>query len=528
MWDYLVVTASNSLQAEAYEAQIRLRQQFGLLPRVRHALVATDLEGKRIGSGGATLGAIRRVLDLERKESGVDEAEILRRLRILIVHAGGDSRRLPAYAPCGKIFVPLPGPCDGPLPRTLFDQLIPTFLDLPDGLPGGGQIVVAAGDALMYWDISGLNFQSRGITMLGSRATPKEASRHGVCCLAEDGSILRFLQKPSEEEQYRAGAIGPSGEAVLDIGVMSMDAASAALLMRIFGADRAESDFARSAREWISLGGLDLYREICCAMGSVKTPDTYIKSVQAGGSAWPSSELGKLYFGLREITAHARVLPYCRFLHFGSTRQLAESGLVLREQDEGARPGNSLISVNNIVAETDGIAGPDSWVEACRIRAPLQLAGSNVVVGVDIERPLALPKEACLEVLAGQSRSGDRVWFTRIYGVRDTFKDSIPRGGLFCGQSLLDWISAAGIDPDEVWPETPDALHRTLWNARVFPAEVSAGGFRRWLWMYAPAAATPAEKCAYLLADRYSSAEIAALTDQRAFHSRRLENWNRA
>src|SRR5664279_6345992 len=97
MWDYLVITASNALQAEAYEAQIRLRQQNGLLSRVRHALVAPDLEGKRIGSGGATLGAIRRVLDLERTSSQEDTGQILRKPRILIVHAGGDSRRLPAY-----------------------------------------------------------------------------------------------------------------------------------------------------------------------------------------------------------------------------------------------------------------------------------------------------------------------------------------------------------------------------------------------------------------------------------------------
>ncbi len=197
------------------------------------------------------------------------------------------------------------------------------------------------------------------------------------------------------------------------------------------------------------------------------------------------------------------------------------------ELDQGSRPADSSLLVNNVIAEAASVTAPGSWVEGCRISAPLRLAGRNVVVGVDIDAPLALPPEACLEVLGGRNRRGESVWFTRLYGVRDTFKDSILRGGLFCGQPLLDWITAVGVDPDQIWPETPDPSNRTLWNARVFPAEASAGGFRQWLWMYAPGQATPPEKQAYIAADRYSAAEIALLTDQRAFHSRRLENWTR-
>jgi fucokinase len=522
-WDYLIVTASNGVQAQAYEARIRLRRELGLLSRVRHVLVVPDTEGKRLGSGGATLGALARVLDLERKRPpGADPDAILRNLRVLIVHAGGDSMRLPAYGPCGKIFVPLPGPCDSDLPVTLFDRLVPAFLDLPGGAPGRGQIVVAAGDALVYWDISRLRFGRPGITMLGCRATPEEASRHGVCCLAGDDSITRYLQKPSKAEQERAGAIGPSGEAVLDIGVMSMDAAAAAALLKVF-----DIGDARAAGERISHGGLDLYREICCAMGSAGTLEHYMQGCLASGSSLSAEELARLYAGIREIPSRAQVLPYCRFLHFGSTGQLAPSGLAMLEQDHGFRPADSPVPVNNVIAETGSVTGPDGWVEGCRIAAPLELAGRNVVVGVDIDAPLSLPWEACLEVLVGRDRRGGGVWFSRLYGVRDTFKDSIAQGASFCGQPLLEWISAARIDPDQVWRDAPDASLRTLWNARVFPAEKSAGGYRRWLWMYAPDKATSAQRREYRAADRYSAAEIARVADQPAFHSRRLENWAR-
>src|SRR6478672_9624668 len=120
-WDYLIVTASNERQAAAYDEQLSLRRSHGLLPHVREVLVVTDLEGRRIGSGGSTLQCLAEVLA---HEGGTNSAEAtLSRLRVLIILAGGDSRRLPAYGPCGKIFVPVPGVSDSAVPMTLFDQL---------------------------------------------------------------------------------------------------------------------------------------------------------------------------------------------------------------------------------------------------------------------------------------------------------------------------------------------------------------------------------------------------------------------
>ena len=65
-WDYLIVTASNARQARAYEAQLRLRRELGLLPQVREWFVVADLEGRRIGSGGSTIYCLARVIERER------------------------------------------------------------------------------------------------------------------------------------------------------------------------------------------------------------------------------------------------------------------------------------------------------------------------------------------------------------------------------------------------------------------------------------------------------------------------------
>lgn len=524
-WDYLVLTASNVAQAQAYELQLESRRQYGLLPQVHEVLVVPDLEEKRIGSGGSTLLCLLRIFERERRRRGRRDgvAAILRELRILIVHAGGDSRRLPAYGPCGKIFVPLPASFDAPLPVTLFDRLVPDFLALPPGLPGRGQILVAAGDALIRFDASQVRFSQPGLIALGCYAPPEEASRHGVFCMGEGGAVSLYLQKPSVAEQQRMGAISGAGQTALDVAVMSLDAGAAEALLEAFGVAETpggDFDFSAEARQRMLADGIDLYREICCALGSVATLEHYVSSARSSGSRWAQEALGRVYPALSRVPLHVQLVPSCRFLHFGSTRQLIESGLALVAEDHAAEPSSTVLAVNSSVAPPARVHGRDSWLEACRIAADVELPGQNVLVGVDVDTPLSLPPGACLEVLPGRNRAGEDVWFVRCYGVRDTFKN-----GLFCARPLPDWLRDAGVDAEDVWPNVSDAAGRSLWNARIFPAEPEAANFRRWLWMHAPESASAPELRAFRAADRYSAAEIALLANQAAFHSHRLEIW---
>jgi fucokinase len=533
-WDYLILTASNDLQARAYESQLQARRGLGLLPQVRETFVVPDLEGQRIGSGGSTLWCLVEILRRERERCGIDFTasgairQALNRLRILIVHAGGDSRRLPAYGPCGKIFVPLPGAPEASLPPALFDRLVPAFLSLPAGIPGGGQVVVAAGDALIQFDAKTVEFSQPGLIALGCHAAPEEASRHGVFGMGAGGAVSRYLQKPSIEAQQAAGVLDPCGRAPLDIGVMHMDAATAAALLRTFGVEpvgEGALDFTPPARRRILEHGVDLYREICCALGSAATLEHYIGSARESGSTWPAELLAQVFPALRAIPFRVQLVPACRFLHFGSTRQLIESGLELAAEDGSLPPSSTLLVVNSTVGGQGRVSGTCSWMEGCRIASRLELSGQNVIVGVDVDAPLALPPEACLEVLPGRSRGGEEVFFVRCYGVRDTFKHSLLEDGRFCGRPLLSWLAAAGVQPEEAWPGVEHPAERSLWNARVFPAEHEAAGFRHLLWLYTPESASAAELRAFRLADRYSAAEIALLTDQAAFHRRRAEIW---
>ena len=531
-WDYLIVTASNDAQARAYESQLALRHQFGALPNVREVLVVADPEGKRVGSGGSTLCCLMEVVNRELAASrhdptaDADIEAILRKLRILIIHAGGDSRRLPAYGPCGKIFIPVPGQGSSELGCTLFDRLAPAFLNLPAGCAGQGQVVMAAGDALILFDPSNVSLSHPGLTALTCLDTPEHASKHGVFCAGTNGQVRLYLQKPDVAEQRQLGAINADGRTLLDIGVMSFDSTLALALLRAYGiapgADgRLQWDAA--ARQEVLVRGVDFYREICCAMGSEASAVHHFQQARSAGCAWDEWALGGVFTALAGVPFHLETIPEARFLHFGTTRQLITSGITLRQYDGVPASANAPLCLDSQLLPGAEIAANKAWIEGCRIAAPLRLASNNVLIGVEWDRPLSLPENACLDVLSGLSRAAQRVWFIRPHGIGDTFKDTVAKGGTFCGRPLLDWITAVGVEPAELWDSTLPAGQRSLWNARVFPAEPQSDAFRNWLWFFVPEQATAVQRQAFLAADRYSAAEIAVLADQDAFFARRYK-----
>ena len=97
VWDYVILTASNERQAESFNVQLKQR----ILPAHTHVAVIPDRDGKRVGSGGATLGVIKYIREREASQGhdGFDK------LRILVIHSGGDSKRTPQYSALGSCFL---------------------------------------------------------------------------------------------------------------------------------------------------------------------------------------------------------------------------------------------------------------------------------------------------------------------------------------------------------------------------------------------------------------------------------------
>lgn len=531
IWDYLVVTASHSSQAKAYEQQLSLRRELGLISGVRKILVIPDPEGRRVGSGGSTLHSLLSILNEEQSRTGnrytkeKDWESIFKDLRILIIHAGGDSKRLPPYGPCGKIFVPLPGETDRVLGLTLFDRLLPLYLALPP-TPGKGQVIITTGDVLLDFDPTSLLLTHSGITGVGCFADLRISQNHGVFTSDSDGKVRRFFQKPSPNKQRAEAAVNKNGLSLLDIGIMNLDEkASVALLSLCEPSPQPEGRLVWSGQvaEAVESFGLDFFLEICCAMGSEATLTNYALALKEHGSRWPEKLQGFLFSRLAPLSFRVEQLKQCGFLHFGTLRQLIQSGQDLVRGDCGISREDSCLKINTLFRSTGRLDGPMSWVEGCRINAHLLLEGKNVLVGVDVDEDLILPEGLCVDVIEGKNREDHKVWFVRPFGVHDLFNGSPVEQGTFCNLPVMEWISLMGTTPEQIWTDLKGSS-RTIWEGRFFPAIDSPTDFHRWLWLYQPAGASQEQKLVWESANRYSLAEISILADQEAFHLRRQEN----
>jgi fucokinase len=535
-WDYLIVTASNEAQAQAYESQLKIRSHLGLLGNVQDLIVVADPGGKRIGSGGSTVYCLMEVLNRQistrrlvprRRASAEDPdawEEILRNLRILIVHAGGDSKRLPAYGPCGKVFVPVPCESDTAVPMSLFDRQLPTYLALPEPAADTGQVVITSGDVLLRFEPAEAQFAVEGVTGLACYATPEQASRHGVFCRGRADQVKLYLQKPSVAEQTRKGAIDTYGQTCLDIGIMNFDAKTAVKLLQFFGAHPGRNGKlalggprGRAVIEW----GLDFYREICCAMGSDASEPEHQKSARQSGSKWSKTLLSKLFRAFSTVPFSMKLLKHCDFLDFGTSRAIIVSGTRLLQEDRGASQLQTFLDINNEILDGGAVKGVSSWVEGCRISSSLSLGGANLVIGVDVDEPISLPPRTCLDVIKGKNPAGKCVCFIRCYGVDDTFKEAVKDGGSFCGFDVFEWLKAVGAGPQDVWDANLPAEQRSLWNARMFPAVKTHAEYKRWLWMLDPTGASAVDVKAWRKADRYSLEQILRLADHGYFYRRR-------
>jgi len=324
--------------------------------------------------------------------------------------------------------------------------------------------------------------------------------------------VRLYLQKPDVCAQNEAGAIGLDGRTVLDAGVMSFDGSAAARLLRAFRTP--------PAREAILSHGIDLYREVCCALGTEATLAHYVKTARGSGSTLDEALLASLFAELHQIPLHVQILDGCGFLHFGSTSQLISSGLELVAQDQGAPPATTILAIDDDVQANGGIDGREVWVEGCRLRAPLGLRAATwwLVSMFSIrsscrKEPAWTSHRAWIERAARYVSSGAAAWMTRSSARwRKALRSAESRWRNGCwrpahrspasGTTIHPKRSARFGTPGCFRPSESTELSGSALDVRR--GQCHAG----------------AEACVSF-ADRYSSAEIAVRADHATFYARR-------
>ncbi|MBD3183136.1 hypothetical protein GF312_12650 [Candidatus Poribacteria bacterium] len=468
--DIFVITAANEYQADGYKRQIQWRKERGYLPPDFDFHVIHDPKGRRVGSGGSTIYTLYRLLEDFCRDDNFDSIEdAFVGKRIWILHSGGDSKRLPAYSPFGKVFIPLPVEREFDRPVALFDLILENLIRLP--IQDKGQMVIASGDVLLSYNNNELVFSHSGITGVAYPGAVDVASRHGVYITEHRkwGDNLRevmdFLQKPSPDELK--SSVDIAGKALVDTGIINFNLDSISALLHGSGVYLGNGKpclKAGSLCEGIMKGEaeLDIYREI------------------------PFMLLGKngnfhdrgLWDVLRRIPYHVCVLSYCEFFHLGTSQQFLQEFHTTSYTSSAYNFQNftrtnvsdfenfrkAFVYNTNLTGSKYEIGGM-CIIEGCDLR-DISLKGGNIVTGViGCDEPLKLKRDTCLSCIP----VGKGNWVSLIYGVKDSFKGDLEDGTTFMNQPLRDWIGDKGVKIDELWDKGKSHDIHDIWEAWLFP-----------------------------------------------------------
>lgn len=446
---------------------------------------ASDPAGAPLGSGGGTAHALLEAW----RASGVSGFEQwLRTRRRTVVHAGGQSRRLPAYAAVGKALIPIPVPRGsvGAKPDgTLIDLQVSLFDALFDRASSSSRVLVASGDALILPTRLPDSLPGADVVMLATATNAREASHHGAFFLRHDrpDRLDRFLQKPSPE---LTTSLLPTHEVRLDVGIWLLSERAVMALLRGCGVLHAGD----TPRPW------DLYSEFGAALG--ETPER------------PHPEL-------QGLTAAVVSLP-AQFLHFGTSRQLVESTTELHHR---GNPQSSLGFVTSAKrhpdqhvqnSQFDGpppfASGEAGWIENACVPSGWTLEGDNVVTGLPPnDWNVRLGKGICLDVAPVEGG-----YCLRPYGYEDAFKGGLDKPATtFLGRPVREWLTSHEVDVQAY----------DIQNAALFPITFEESVLE-WMLLKAPASDHPG-RARWISARKLSAADLLAQTDVDRLYAQRKD-----
>ena len=441
-WDYIVLTASNEQQAEGFQKQIAERA--GFLPPQTKFVVIPDRGGKRVGSGGATLSVIKY---LHEQEGGFQN------LRVLVIHSGGDSKRVPQYSALGKLFSPVPHELPNGRTSTLFDEFLICMSSVPSRIREG--MLLLSGDVLLLFNPLQIDYNGRVAAAISFKENVETGKNHGVFLNGDDGNVRKFLHKQTVETLKACGAVNESECVDIDTGAVIF---SSGMLDSLYGLIASEEDYDRYVNERVRLS---LYGDFLYPLAADSTLEQFYKEKPEGDFCEELLEARtRVWDALHPYRLKLLRLAPAKFIHFGTTREILKlmSGGVEEYKDLGwsRHVGSSMkqgdcAGYNSVLSSRASI-GENCYLEVSFVHSKAKV-GSNVVLSyIDIHDE-TVPDNVVLHGL--KQRNGKFV--VRIYGIEDN-----PKENRLFGQNLDEIGRMIGTD---LW-ETDT---HTLWTAALYP-----------------------------------------------------------
>ena len=378
----------------------------------------SDPIGHKLGSGGGTAWLLQACKASETDEGETFAAWLSREKRILL-HAGGQSRRLPAYAPSGKILTPVPvfrWKRGQRLDQNLLSLQLPLYEQIMERAPHSLHTLIASGDVYIRTDRPLQDIPEADVVCYGMWVDPSLAQNHGVF-VSDRRSPERLafmLQKPSVAE---LGALMSKHLFLMDIGIWLLSDRAVELMVK------------RSYRDG-RLSYYDMYSEFGLALGDRPTLD--------------DPELNSLTVAILPLEGGS-------FYHYGTSREMISSTLavqnIVTDQREimhrKAKPHPAMFVQNAAIDLTLTAENSELWIENSYIGKNWKLDNRHIITGVPANNwELDLPSGVCIDVVP----VGEQDWAARPYGFNDPFKGaSDDEKTLFMGCPVIQWGKDRGV-----------------------------------------------------------------------------------
>ncbi len=393
-----------------------------------------DPVGRKLGSGGGSAWLLQSCY--EQDGGGLSFDEWLPADRRLLLHAGGQSRRLPAYAPSGKVLTPIPvfrWERGQRLSQDLLSLQLPLYSRIMDAAPRSLHTLIVSGDVYVRATEPLQPIPEADVVCYGLWLDPETAKNHGVFVSAcESPSVMEcMLQKPSVQT---LGELRKSHFYLTDIGVWLLSDKAVKVLMR------------HSVRGG-QVQNYDLYGQFGCCLGTHPTLD--------------DAEI-------RELKVAVLPLPGGEFYHFGTSHEIISSTLAIQnlvnDQREimhhSLKPHPAMFVQNAVVRMKITEANRNLWIENSCVGRSWTVAHDVIITGVpDNDWTLTVNAGQCVDMVP----IGEHAFAVRPYGYNDAFRGSLLGDTQYLGRPFADWAAERGIDCEAIEGK------EDLQSARIFP-----------------------------------------------------------
>ena len=361
--------------------------------------------------------------------------------RVLVIHSGGDSKRVPQYSALGKLFSPVPHRLPDGRSSTLFDEFLIAMAAVPGRIREG--MLLLSGDVLLLFNPLLIDWSGSGAAVISFKEDVETGKDHGVYLRGDDGSVRQFLHKQSVERLREVGAVNEAGCVDIDTGAILLGTDVLNSLFSLIAND--EEAYKAFVNDRVRLS---LYGDFQYPMAADSTLEQFYKEKPEGEY---SDELTAcrtaVWDALHKYNLKLLRLAPAKFIHFGTTREILE--LMTEGVGNYAEIGwscciNSSMAGGagyNSVVSSRADVGEGCYFEVSYVHSGAKIGSGSVLSYIDVHDE-TVPAGVVLHGL----KQSDGKFVCRIFGTGDN-----PKENRLFGKDL------------------PSELGGSLWNAPLYP-----------------------------------------------------------